>query len=274
MCKFCLEHGEGKKWYLQTKNYAEELLNEERRTFITNFYVDFERNAAKSLGRLDTLIANRPNALKLATIEEQLRKDHAGQVLPLEEVEEILGQTTSIVRIPCACRSALLGRYDSRFCLGITTFKSDFLPQGFIEGYPDYAQGLEIIDTEEAIRQIRRHDENGLIHTVWTFISPFIGSLCNCTTRDCVAFRMRLALGPRIVYKGESVAKIDIRSCNGCRDCLKRCPFGAITYSASVGRCFVNQLACYGCGVCRPVCSRDAVSLVDRSAIPLLAEEW
>ena len=29
MCEFCTKHGEGKKWYLQMKNYADELLHEE-----------------------------------------------------------------------------------------------------------------------------------------------------------------------------------------------------------------------------------------------------
>jgi len=29
MYEFCTKHGEGKKWYLQMKNYAEELLHEE-----------------------------------------------------------------------------------------------------------------------------------------------------------------------------------------------------------------------------------------------------
>ncbi len=29
MCQFCTAHGEGQKWYLQMKNYAEILLHEE-----------------------------------------------------------------------------------------------------------------------------------------------------------------------------------------------------------------------------------------------------
>ena len=29
MCEFCTKHGEGKKWYLQMKNYSRELLLEE-----------------------------------------------------------------------------------------------------------------------------------------------------------------------------------------------------------------------------------------------------
>ena len=31
MCEFCTEHGEGKKWYLQMKNYSKELEHEEPR---------------------------------------------------------------------------------------------------------------------------------------------------------------------------------------------------------------------------------------------------
>ena len=38
MCEFCLQHGEGKKWYLQAKNYADDLLSDvRRRRFIKNF---------------------------------------------------------------------------------------------------------------------------------------------------------------------------------------------------------------------------------------------
>jgi len=29
MCEFCTKHGEGKKWYLQMRNYASELLHEQ-----------------------------------------------------------------------------------------------------------------------------------------------------------------------------------------------------------------------------------------------------
>ena len=41
MCEFCTQHGEGKKWYLQAKNYSQELLNEERKRFMTDFFGSF-----------------------------------------------------------------------------------------------------------------------------------------------------------------------------------------------------------------------------------------
>jgi hypothetical protein len=44
MCEFCLKHGEGKKWYLQAKNYSDDLLSDvRRRRFIESFFTDTER---------------------------------------------------------------------------------------------------------------------------------------------------------------------------------------------------------------------------------------
>jgi len=42
MCEFCTEHGEGKKWYLQAKNYSAELLNLKRMRHILDFANTFE----------------------------------------------------------------------------------------------------------------------------------------------------------------------------------------------------------------------------------------
>ena len=39
MCEFCHQHGEGKKWYLNANNYAEDLMSDlRRRQFITRFF--------------------------------------------------------------------------------------------------------------------------------------------------------------------------------------------------------------------------------------------
>ena len=40
MCEFCHKHGEGEKWYLQAKNYSEDLLSDlKRRKFIHDFFL-------------------------------------------------------------------------------------------------------------------------------------------------------------------------------------------------------------------------------------------
>ena len=39
MCDFCHQHGEGKKWYLDARNYSEDLLSDlKRRRFIEHFF--------------------------------------------------------------------------------------------------------------------------------------------------------------------------------------------------------------------------------------------
>ena len=133
---------------------------------------------------------------------------------------------------------------------------------------------MEVLTTEEAKKAHQKLDRNGVVHTVWTWFTPFVAWICNCTTSECLALKMRLRESLPFFFKAEYVASIDFESCNGCRDCMKNCNFGAIYYSTLVDKCYINQFQCYGCGVCRAVCPRDAITLRDKSAIPVLAEDW
>ena len=275
MCEFCHEHGEGKKWYLQAKNYSQELWNEERKRMTRDFFEKFEETYVTKFGAMDQLKADPETAMAmLPSIVEEQKKTHWGQVVPLEEIDQILDMTVNITRMPCVCRSMLRGVYDARFCFGVTTFKG---AEDTILQYPDYSNDMEALTNEEAKKAIRKLDHMGLVHTVWTFITPFIYGVCNCTATDCGAMKGRLRGGLPVafpMFKAEYVATIDWESCNGCKDCLKNCQFGAISYSPTVQKCYIDQFQCYGCGVCRALCNRDAITLKDRNAIPVLAEEW
>ena len=275
MCEFCKQHGEGKKWYLQAKNYSEELLNEERKAFMTHFYERFEELASTAIPILDRVPFDHAAAEAIVPpLVDQFKKTHYGQIVPLEDAEQIIDMSLSVVRVPCLCRSALLGRREARYCFAITTFESDFLPAGFLVPYPEYSSDLEEMSAEDAKKALRTLDHRGLVHSVWTYMTPFIGSICSCTSKECLAMKFRLRLGLPVFFKAEYVASIDWESCTGCRDCMMVCNFGAIHYSPTLQRCYVNQRRCYGCGVCRAVCSRDAITLHDRNAIPVLADEW
>ena len=50
MCEFCLKHGEGEKWYLQAKNYSDDLLSDVRRRRFVAEFADLEKTQ-KSLAR-------------------------------------------------------------------------------------------------------------------------------------------------------------------------------------------------------------------------------
>jgi NAD-dependent dihydropyrimidine dehydrogenase PreA subunit len=261
MCEFCAEHGEGKEWYLSMKNYGQELLAQDgRREYIASFFQDFEAGAASSLSMLDSIQALPfvPDVVSRVATARQ-KKNHFGQVVPIEDVDRILAMVNTVVRLPCLCRSVTTGRKQVRYCYGL-----GIDPTGLVTQFPDYANSLEWLSVEEAKTAIHKLDKEGLVHSVWTFNTPFIGGLCNCD-QDCVAYRLQVGTGMmQVFFAAEYVARIDWDRCTGCKLCRGQCPFGAVRYTASQDKSVIDPALCYGCGICRAVCKHDAIRLERR----------
>ncbi len=274
MCEFCHKHGEGKKWYLQAKNYSEDLLSDlKRRKFIADFLSHPEK-LAEEVGKLEEL--NRAPAFVRRVLTPYMsgrqKKAHFGQVLPIEDVEHIFDFVNGIVRAACICRQANLGT-EQRYCYGVS-----MAPQGgefqkiikeidasYLTG-PDTA-GLETLTKEEALNSFRQHEKEGLCHSVWTYVAPFIGGICNCDRSDCMAMRSTVTYGFPVMFRAEYVAELNPELCNGCRQCMRACQFGAIGYSVANKKVIIDPRRCYGCGVCRASCTKDAITLHDRTSI-------
>jgi ferredoxin len=281
MCEFCHKHGEGKKWYLEARNYSDDLLGDKRRRkFIQEFVIppDPTVNPVARMERMDKL----PDFVRRVmawNVSRKMKKVHYGQVLPVEDVERIFGFVNSIVRIACICRKTTTGK-EQRYCYGISMspdggkfgrmLRED---QGSFHGGPNMA-GLETRTREEAIAEFRAYEKEGLCHTVWTFVAPFIGGICNCDRSDCMAMKATVGYGVPIMFRAEYVAQLNPDLCNGCRSCMRVCQFGAIGYSAGREKAEIDARRCYGCGICRSVCAKGAVSLVDRVSVPAAARLW
>ncbi len=166
MCEFCTKHGEGKKWYLQVKNYADELLHEElsspkkdtikattRLEWNNRFWETFVMPAITGLSS-----QVRPFAAK--TLEGEMI-EHFGQVLPIEDVERVIDIVDSITRMPCGCRFITTGKTDKRYCFGIAIDK-----WGRLGRFPNSASSLEVLSKEEAKKIFCKYDEEGLIHSI------------------------------------------------------------------------------------------------------------
>ncbi|MGD0795581.1 MAG: 4Fe-4S binding protein, partial [Dehalococcoidales bacterium] len=80
--------------------------------------------------------------------------------------------------------------------------------------------------------------------------------------------------GVQTMFKAEYVAEVNPELCNGCRQCMRACQFGAIAYSAGNKKAFIDQNHCYGCGVCRASCVKEAIHLEDRASVPAVANLW
>lgn len=273
MCQFCHQHGEGKKWYLKAANYSEELLEDAKRSrYIEHFFRHPEGlpNGAANLTKIQDMPAIVRNMVT-PVITGRQKKHHFGQVLPLEDVSEVLAMTTSVVRLSCICRHSI-GKKEARYCYGLSLSPGggrikeilNELDDTFLHG-PDTA-GLEVLTPAEAMQDMTKHDEDGLCHTIWTFQTPFIGGICNCDRADCMALNISLNLKTPVLFRAEYVAEIDEDACSGCRNCFSVCHFGALEYSHTSSAARINPRQCYGCGVCRAACATGAITLHERSS--------
>lgn len=265
MCEFCTKHGEGKKWYEVMENYSKELLTDTaRQTYIEHFVKNIRSHANSNINKLEWSKRKLPIAYsfikKIGTIG--MKYNHYGQVVPLEDAENIVEMVQSITRIACICRSVTIGKNNARYCLllGID-------PSNSIKGWSELESSLETLTSEEAKELLREFDKNGLVHSIWTFKTPFIGAICNCD-HDCLAYKIQISSDlMNVMFKAEYVAYIDNIECVGCRNCQRLCQFGAIEHSVVNERCYINPTKCYGCGVCRSVCKKEAIRLLDKKLI-------
>jgi MinD superfamily P-loop ATPase len=108
-----------------------------------------------------------------------------------------------------------------------------------------------------------------MIHSIWTFQTPFIGAICNCELKSCLAMRSTVGLQMPIMFKAEELAEIDAEKCAGCQECSHACQFNAIEYSEIDNKSQINSKNCFGCGVCRGFCPEEAIHLVERRTHPV-----
>lgn len=277
MCEFCAQHGDGKKWYLQAENYAADLANDlERREYMVEFVTGFDATMGRTVPLLEK--AKRAPQPIRAAIDRRMRPrqmaDHWGQPVPIEECERIFDIATSIVQLPCVCRH-FAGAPERGYCLGVTVTPQD---EVFAEAFAAFADGpdtsaFQRLNRAEAVGLLRRAEDEGMMHSVWTFKSPFIAGMCNCNLASgCMAMKTTLELGYKTMWKGEYVAEVEESGCVGCGACVERCPFGAVSLDER-RVATVDREACYGCGICRSACGFEAIALAER-AVPGAEVTW
>lgn len=274
MCKWCVTHGDGGRWFANTQNYAQKMYKLRKK--------DVERKGAEANPQTmaEDLLAE---ALEARTLNpeqfpmlkkraEQLSHTiHFGQVVTLEDVKAIIDISWPIVKMSCACRRHVRGLPDNEnyFCigLGVGMFKWERWPE-------TYRGGVEFLTPEEAKQWLEHVNQKGMVHTFFTFGTPYIGGICNCETPTCMAIRNRVDYGIEMLFKGEYVAMVNHNTCTGCGNCIERCQFGALKMEPTMNQATVDMMKCFGCGLCQTGCRKGAVELLDRNSLPVLAGNW
>ncbi len=76
------------------------------------------------------------------------------------------------------------------------------------------------------------------------------------------ASRAATLLSQEKVLGNAIVSNINEQLCRGCQQCLKVCPYQAISFYEDRVVCEVNQAVCTGCGSCAVACPTGAASIL------------
>lgn len=274
MCQWCVEHGEGKKWYLNTRNYINKELfdsREEIRTAADMLFRDSERMFGIDMKKGFPLL-DKPVIGKIVgrSVRKTMEKRERGQVIPVEEAKSILDNANMAALVSCVCRQSQLGFTKAKYCLPFT-YLADYGKE-----WPDFSKGgINYISIEEAKEAVEKAVHRGLVISVYGFPVPYVGGLCMCEYPSCMALKSRLDYGmDYLIRKSEFVVSHDIDKCTGCGKCVGKCQFRAILLSRTLEKALFNIKECFGCGVCMQACEQNAISLVPRQQVPAVKEEW
>jgi Pyruvate/2-oxoacid:ferredoxin oxidoreductase delta subunit len=181
----------------------------------------------------------------------------------------VIDMVDSVTRLPCGCRFLTTGMSDRRYCFGLGVDR-----WGILGRFPEAASSLEVLEKQEAKKIFKKFDEEGLIHSIWTGVTPYVIGICNCD-RDCGAYKGYIEYrGTPNFFRAEYVCQVDEDQCTGCKSCMSQCQFGAQYYSSALGKVYINPSQCFGCGVCRAACSSNAITMLPRQSVPEAAELW
>ncbi|MEM3550587.1 MAG: 4Fe-4S binding protein [Candidatus Bathyarchaeia archaeon] len=289
MCKWCMKHGAGGKWYMNARNYSKELADSlNLQAYLEEQWKNFEQVYIRKIMGISSIGLGyklkmpiigrilRWSVERMIHSESKNRKPvradgHFGQVIPIEEAKIIMLNLADepIIQNYCMCR--MMQKDIKDVCcinFGVLSTVIEKLPR-FIP------QNIKIrLTREEAVKVLEEQNRKGRVTTVWFQPVPYINAICSCETPQCGGLRLRMDFGLYTVYKAEYVADVNPDLCQGCKACISGCQFGAIRFSPTLGRVLIDQAKCFGCGLCRDNCPHHAIRLVPRDEIPGLRGQY
>ncbi|MBI5374239.1 MAG: 4Fe-4S binding protein [Candidatus Schekmanbacteria bacterium] len=309
MCHNCISHGgDGGKWFHAAENFAAGLYRRQKKAAqqkaqkaekktgeIINplqpppeYYMTEDGEFALQPGAQvdldimfsdlmrEVLEATGKDVKKLPILKKKvnsfMENYHFGQVITLEEAEQMLEITYPIGIMECICKRESRGMYkndDAMTCLslGVGIYKWERWPETF--------RNFQFLSVKEAKQRLRHFDRRGNVHTLWTFYTPYIGGICNCEYPTCLGIRGRIDYDvSEILLKGEYCAKPVHDKCIGCGECITFCQFGAMSLQVSRNKVNINMNKCFGCAQCANHCRHEAIEMVERMTTPGLRDIW
>ena len=186
------------------------------------------------------------------------RSPDLGELLPEEDIRELIRGADPIAVVPCTCRRSIRGcDLPVNVCLQFNRGAEYAISRG----------ASRRISAEEAIAIAGEAEEAGLIHTWASGIQRRLTAICNCCRECCDIFAIGIKVGnvEQVLKKSRFRVEVDQELCSGCQDCVERCFFKAIemekTPQSKILKATIDKEKCFGCGLCAIVCEPEALTM-------------
>ncbi len=193
-------------------------------------------------------------APQLRTIPVNESIDSRLEVLPYENVEELVKAQDKFLVAPCICRKEkkLLGEGCEKPTENCLVFGRG------ADLYHDRGIG-RYIDQEEALDILKKADDAGLV--LQPSNSKDIVNICCCCGCCCGVLRtIKQHPKPATIVSSPFICVAEPETCIGCGVCVQRCQMDAL--SLKEDKVVLDLDRCIGCGVCVTTCLTDSLRLV------------
>jgi len=269
LCEYCVQHGSGKRWYQNARNYSKELAASEFVKEFCDSYFGYDiKPRSVKIDTQSEITSDETFELERQKTDRWYKKYLHHQVVTTDEALSILkfaSQQTgeherAVVRIPCICRYQVYGSDEDLRCYGIA------FTDEYTKHFPKYlGGGHDYVCAEEASQMLEvMIADEPIVHAISALGVPYLGLLCNCDMKVCQPYLRRLTFGiDSPFHKGHYAAKVDLQKCSGCGTCETVCHFKAASLLDDESRATINSESCFGCGVCIIHCPEGAINLVE-----------
>ena len=112
----------------------------ERKKLLDDYHKNYEKEIATSVEYKNLLLGVRSlDPEKAAISREKLRKmwrAYRAQVVPLEDVKQILNIASPIAKLACICRRMYRASFDEKLCIGLGVYLD------YVKEWPDFHRGF------------------------------------------------------------------------------------------------------------------------------------
>jgi electron transport complex protein RnfB len=174
-------------------------------------------------------------------------------ILPYEQVLELINAYTEFTVVDCICRKEkqILGKGCNKPLEGCLSF-------GFAAERNKRLNRGRAIGRSEVNDILKRAEKAGLV--LQTGNAKNAVYICTCCGCCCSVLRsIKNDIRPASRVSSPFSVKFDSDKCVGCGTCINRCQMDALSLDS--GKALLNSDRCIGCGLCVSTCSTGSLTL-------------